>query len=112
MSLKELFPYHIQSRGLGRISESSRGWEHKREALGAVFSITPGPEFLVFTDSFQFIWRPLYSSYVSIMYVYVCVCVCVCVQGWPKSPYGFFCKIKDTLFIVTSNFIDLDILSM
>ena len=34
------------------------------------------------------------------------------VLGWQKSPYGFFHKIKDTFFICTSNFIDLDILSM
>ena len=30
----------------------------------------------------------------------------------PKSPYVFFCKIKDTFFIFTNNFIDFDILSM
>ena len=34
------------------------------------------------------------------------------VLGWPKVSLGFFCKIKDTFFIVTNNFIDLDILSM
>ena len=34
------------------------------------------------------------------------------VLGWPKSPFSFFCKVKDTFFIVTNNFIDLDILSM
>ena len=32
--------------------------------------------------------------------------------GWPKSPYVFFHKTKDTFFIFTNNFIDLDILSM
>ena len=32
--------------------------------------------------------------------------------GWPKSPFSFFCKIKDIFFIFTNNFIDLDILSM
>ena len=31
---------------------------------------------------------------------------------WPKSLYGFFHKIKDTFSIFTSNFIDLDILSI
>ena len=31
--------------------------------------------------------------------------------GWPKSPYGFFNKIKDTFFIFTNNFIDFGILS-
>ena len=34
------------------------------------------------------------------------------VLGWPKSPFSFFHKIKDTLFIFTNNFIDLDILSV
>ena len=34
------------------------------------------------------------------------------VLGWPKPPFSFFHKIKDTSFIFTSNFIDLDILSM
>ena len=34
------------------------------------------------------------------------------VLGWPKSPLCFFHKIKDTFFIFTSNFIDLDILNM
>ena len=29
-----------------------------------------------------------------------------------KSLFSFFCKIKDTFFIFTHNFIDLDILSM
>ena len=32
--------------------------------------------------------------------------------GWPKSRFWFFHKIKDTFFIFTNNFIDLDILSM
>ena len=32
--------------------------------------------------------------------------------GWPKSLFSFSCKIKDTFFIFTNNFIDLDILSM
>ena len=32
--------------------------------------------------------------------------------GGPKSPYGLFCKIKDTCFVFTNNFTDLDILSM
>ena len=32
--------------------------------------------------------------------------------GWPKSLFSFFRKIKDTFFIFTNNFIDLDILSM
>ena len=36
----------------------------------------------------------------------------VSVLGWPKSPYGFFRKIKDTFFIFTDNCIDLAILSM
>ena len=31
--------------------------------------------------------------------------------GWPKSPFSFFCKIKDTFFIFTNNYIDLGILS-
>ena len=31
---------------------------------------------------------------------------------WPKSPFSFFCKIKDTFFIFTNNSIDLGILSM
>ena len=31
--------------------------------------------------------------------------------GWPKSLFSFFCKIKDTFFIFTNNFVDLDILS-
>ena len=35
-----------------------------------------------------------------------------CVLGWPKSPFSFSRKIKDTFFIYTNNFIDLDILSM
>ena len=30
------------------------------------------------------------------------------VLGWPKSPFSFFHKIKDTFFIFTNNFIDLD----
>ena len=34
------------------------------------------------------------------------------VLGWPKSPFGFFCKIKDTFFIFINNFTDLDILGM
>ena len=34
------------------------------------------------------------------------------VLGWPKSPLCFFHKIKDTFFIFSNNFIDLDILSM
>ena len=34
------------------------------------------------------------------------------VLGWPKGPFRFFHKIKDTFFIFTNNFIDLDILSM
>ena len=33
------------------------------------------------------------------------------VLGWPKIPFSFFCKIKDTFFIFTKNFTDLDILS-
>ena len=33
-------------------------------------------------------------------------------MGWRKSPYVFFNKIKDTVFILTNNFIDLNILSM
>ena len=32
--------------------------------------------------------------------------------GWPKSPFSFFSKIKETFFIFTNNFVDLDILSM
>ena len=32
--------------------------------------------------------------------------------GWPKCPFSFFHKIKDTIFILNNNFIDLDILSM
>ena len=32
--------------------------------------------------------------------------------AWPKSPLIFFCKIKDTFFIFTNNFIYLDVLSM
>ena len=32
--------------------------------------------------------------------------------GWPKCPFSFFYKIKDTFFIFTNNFVDLDILSM
>ena len=39
-------------------------------------------------------------------------CLYTIVLGWPKSPYGFFHKIKNTFFIFTNNFIDLDILSM
>ena len=31
------------------------------------------------------------------------------ILGWPKSPFSFFCKIKDTFFIFTNNFIDVDI---
>ena len=34
------------------------------------------------------------------------------ILGWPKSPFSFFCKIKDMVFIFTNNFIDLDILRM
>ena len=34
------------------------------------------------------------------------------ILGWPKSLFTFFHKIKDTYFIFTNNFIDLDILSM
>ena len=33
-------------------------------------------------------------------------------MGWPKSPFVFSCKIKDTFFIFTNNFIGSDILSM
>ena len=33
------------------------------------------------------------------------------VLGWPKSLFSFFNKIKDTLFIFTNNFIDLNIFS-
>ena len=33
-------------------------------------------------------------------------------MGWPKGLYSFFCKIKDTFFICTNNFLELDILSM
>ena len=32
--------------------------------------------------------------------------------GWPKSLFSFFHNIKDTFFIFTKKFIDLDILSM
>ena len=32
-------------------------------------------------------------------------------KGWPKRSVSFFCKIKDTVFVFTNNFIDLDILS-
>ena len=32
-------------------------------------------------------------------------------MDWLKCLYGFFHKIKDTFFIFTNNFIDLDILS-
>ena len=38
-----------------------------------------------------------------------CVADVLC---WPKSPFSFFCKIKDRLFILTYNCIDLDILSL
>ena len=41
-----------------------------------------------------------------------CLKIISYVLGWPKSLFSFFCKIKDTFFIFTSNFIDLDILSM
>ena len=34
------------------------------------------------------------------------------IGGWPKSPFSFFCEIKDIFFIFTDNFIDLDILSI
>ena len=34
------------------------------------------------------------------------------ILGRPKSLFRFFHKIKDTFFIFTNNFIDLDILSM
>ena len=34
------------------------------------------------------------------------------ILGWPKSPFSFFHKIKDTYFIFTNNFIHLGILSM
>ena len=33
-------------------------------------------------------------------------------SGWPKSPHGFLHKIKDTLFIFTNSFIDVDSLSV
>ena len=32
--------------------------------------------------------------------------------GWPKSPFSFLHKIKDTVFVFTNNFTDLDILRM
>ena len=32
--------------------------------------------------------------------------------GWPKSLFSFFHNVKDTFFIFTNNFIDLDIRSM
>ena len=32
--------------------------------------------------------------------------------GWLKSPFSFLCKIKDTWFIFTNNFIDLDIFTI
>ena len=34
------------------------------------------------------------------------------ILGWPNSLFSFFHKVKDTFFIFTINFIDLDILSM
>ena len=34
------------------------------------------------------------------------------ISSWPKSPFSFFCKIKDTFFIFTNHFNYLDILSM
>ena len=34
------------------------------------------------------------------------------VLGWPKCPFSFFHKIKDTFVIFTHNFIDLDIFSV
>ena len=34
------------------------------------------------------------------------------VLGWPKSPFSFFHKIKDTFFTFTNYFTDLDILSL
>ena len=34
------------------------------------------------------------------------------VLGWPKSPFSFFHKMKDTFFIFTNNCIDLDILNI
>ena len=40
------------------------------------------------------------------------LCVYTEILGWPKSLLCIFCKIKDTVFIFTSKFIDLDILSM
>ena len=32
--------------------------------------------------------------------------------GWSKGPFSIFCKIKDTFFIFTNNFIGLDTLSV
>ena len=42
------------------------------------------------------------------IYMYVCVCIYIYIYilGWPKSPFSFFSKIKDTFFIFTNNFID------
>ena len=34
------------------------------------------------------------------------------ILGWSKCPFWFFCTLKETFFIFTNNFIDLDILSM
>ena len=48
--------------------------------------------------------RPLRDAWVKMTGAYI--------LGRPKRPFSFFCKIKDTVFIFTSNFTDLDILSM
>ena len=34
------------------------------------------------------------------------------ILGWSKCPFWFFCTLRETFFIFTNNFIDLDILSM
>ena len=49
---------------------------------------------------------------VNLVYVYMGVCVYIYIYGCPKCPLSFFCKINNTFFIFTNNFIDLGILSM
>lgn len=57
--------------GLARISESSEVWEYKGEVPGTVLSVTPGTEFLLSNDSFQFI---------DIFYIVgICPYICVCI---------------------------------
>ena len=57
-------------------------------------------------------WK-IFQAYIKFGAIwYVWVWYFTHVMDWPKNLFSFLKKIKDTFFIFTNNFIDLDILSM